>query len=222
MSEENKKQNNQQRPLCEWLGTFLPTDKDRLILSFNSHDAKSRKISVAVSVLDVNGKTLCTPFAIRGSYEELSASLWMEIERYRKNVVEKVSSLDALEKEIAEKEKALKKKEDKLSKGAKVDQGRMLGGVDSQMVDVLTSAIPKDDEFKKALGESNFQTILHATQVVKDESKGKMRFNKLSSEVKKIIGTSAEEMGIVYGGSETEDGTVETAKDKQMSLLKED
>ncbi len=150
--------------------------------------------------------------------------MWPSLFRLR-TVLAEADNLRVLEVELEEKKKKLKEQEDKLKKAPKVNGNRCAGSLDETNLQSLLNVPATDGNFKIALGAANLQTLLKAVDTLKSIKGGKSKFAKVSSELKKITGTTAEDMGHIYEPEETdvdvgkEEEVVESTTSTQLSLL---
>lgn len=202
--------------LFSFLASYLEVPTDRLLLSFNSHDKEKKTMSVSVSVLNKDELPIVSPLVIRGTYDELNGrdGLWATMMEYKAKVLPFGNNLSALEEEV---KKAEKKHQDALKKAkapVKVAQNRCEGGCNEEMALYLVSDDIQSDEYKKSLEGANLRTILSVLDRLTTTPKEKSRFNKLSSELKKITGSNADGMGITYDPTAKPESTEAEGEEK--------
>lgn len=226
--------------LPEYIANFLPTKEHKLNITFCCHNEKKGEMTALISVQNEKGEVVLTPFSQTGTYDSFnglekdgvtpakylngSGGLWPSLFRL-KTVLAEADNFRLLEAELEEKKKALKLEEEKLKKAPKVNGNRCAGRLDEATLQTLLSVPAGDGNFKTAIEGANLQTLLKAVETLKTVKGGKSKFARLSSEMKKVTGTTAEDMGHVFSpcDSEIEDeanGETETSvHPQQMSLL---
>ncbi len=195
-----------QRTLFHFIASFLEKPTDRLLLCFNSNDQAKEQMTVSVSVLGKDNAIKYSPLVVRGTYAEMNqqnTGLWSQMNKYKEEVLAQQSNLEMLKKEIEEAQKEQKKALEKAKKPVEIKKNRCAGAVDEDILLNLISADRQSEDFKKAVESANLQTILAGLKDLSEKKKEKARFNKLSSELKKITGSNAEEQGIEYSPAST-------------------
>ena len=221
--------------LPEYIANFLPTKEHKLNITFCCHDEDKGEMTALISLQDEKGQVVLTPFSQTGTYDSFnglekdgtpakylngSGGLWPSLYRL-KTVLAEADNFKLLEAELEEKKKALKLEEEKLKKAPKANGNRCAGSLDEEILKNLVTVPAGDTNFKKALEEANLLTLLRAIETLKTAKGGKSKFARLSSEMKKVTGTTAEDMGHVYEPDEsaTNEEAETSVHPQQMSLL---
>ena len=220
------------RTIPGYIASFLPTKEHKLNITFCCHDMEKGEMTALISVQDEKGEVVLTPFSQTGTYESFNGleengspakylngkgGLWPSLYRLKTTLAE-ADNLRSLEKELEDKKKALKAEEEKLKKApkVKVDGNRCAGSLDEEALQSIVSTPATDQNFKTALEGANLQTLLKAIEKLETTKGVKSKFAKVSSELKKITGTTAEDMGYTYTPEESETDE-ETGGEKQTN-----
>lgn len=206
------------------IAKFLITKEHKLNITFCCHDKDKEEMTAMISVQDERGEVVLKPFCQTGDYASFNGvdasgqpvkymngkgGLWQSVFSMEL-LIREANSLKALASEIEKKKKDLKAEEEKLKKAPKVNANRCAGTVDSDIASTLVSIPATDVSYKKALEEANLQTLFLAIDKTKTTKGAKSKFAKLSSEIKKITGCTAEDMGHTYAPEECVKQTTES------------
>lgn len=206
--------------LPAYIASFLSTKDHKLNISFCCNDQEKGEMTALISLQNEKGEVVLTPFSQTGTYDSFNGvdeddnpakylngkgGLWPSLFRL-KTVLAEADNLRVLEADLKQKKKALKEEEDKLKKAPKIVGNRCAGGLDETVLQTLLNVPVGDGNHKIALEAANLQTLLKAAETLKNTKGVKSKFSKVSSEIKKITSTTAEDMGHVYApeGAEVE------------------
>ena len=216
-----------------YIASFLSTKDHKLNITFCCNDQDKGEMTALISLQNEKGEVVLTPFSQTGNYESFNGTdaegnpakylngkggLWPSLFRL-KTLLGEADNLQQLEAELEQKKKVFKAEEDKLKKAPKVIGNRCAGGLDETVLQTLLTVTAGDGNHKTALEAANLQTLLKAVETLKTVKGAKSKFAKVSSEIKKITGTTAEDMGHDYTPEKVVVEEETGAEQKQQSSL---
>lgn len=209
-----------------YIAGFLSTKDHKLNITFCCNDQDKGEMTALVSLQNESGEVVLAPFSQTGTYDSFNGidqsgnpalylngkgGLWANLIKL-KTILGEADNLRVLEKELEAKKKQLKEEEEKLKKAPKVIGNRCAGSLDDAVLQTLLTVPATDVNYKTAIDGANLQTLLKAAETLKSTKGAKSKFTKVSSEIKKITGTTAEDMGHSFDPEEDEAETEVTEK----------